>query len=719
MTARAVVRDVSESHGSTLYGRRSSRSRRAIGQGPRVHSTPCEESSVPPATCRSGGSSAREIAKTFGSGGGKGTRSVASYDEDTTTMGVEAARLARRSAPDGTELDALWFSTANPAYLDKNNASAIHAALRLDAAVARGRLRRRAAVGRRRAARRARRQRQRRSWSPSDIRAGLPDQRRRVAGRRRRGRARRRLRRRRPGHRRVPRRRRARPRSSSTAGARPGSRSLTRVGRALRRGEVRAARRAGVERGAEGGRALRRPGRPARSSPACTPAPCAASRAGSASSKAAIADDLAATVGNTGTAHAALLLDERARVGRARPGDRARRARRRRRRAAVPHDRRARRATGRRARSRRRSRNGGALAYGKFLSWRGSVTLEPPRRPEPDRISASVSGRTEDWKYGVRRLARPRAAASCTCRPRACRASATRSTTWMPAPMADVEGTIALFTDRPHRVLAEPADHVRGRRLRRRRPPPGRAHRRRRRRAEDRRPGRDDVPQAVHRRRHPQLLLEGPARSGRLRGARHGFARHQGPGRDRRHGLHAVRRALGQGHRRPADRRGRGDVRVGGHRQGRRRRVLARHRDVGHERHGARPAAAAARQAGDARRELLRDRVRGVAQRGVRGGERRVRHRDGDRRREGEGQRLPGPRRRGQDADRRHRPHAHRGGDVRDVRARLRQEVRRRRRADARGARPHRVEEPLQRRPQPACAVPARKSRWRRSAARR
>ena len=30
--------------------------------------------------------------------------------------------------------------------------------------------------------------------------------------------------------------------------------------------------------------------------------------------------------------------------------------------------------------------------------------------------------------------------------------------------------------------------------------------------AEDRRPGRDDVPQAVHLRRDPQLLLEGPAR---------------------------------------------------------------------------------------------------------------------------------------------------------------------------------------------------------------
>src|SRR5262245_24831441 len=76
-----------------------------------------------------------EIAKTFGSGGGRGSRSVASYDEDTTTMGVEAARLALRSAPADVTPDALWFSTAEPAYLDKNNASTLHAALRLDSDV--------------------------------------------------------------------------------------------------------------------------------------------------------------------------------------------------------------------------------------------------------------------------------------------------------------------------------------------------------------------------------------------------------------------------------------------------------------------------------------------------------------------------------------------------------------------------------------------------------
>ena len=68
-------------------------------------------------------------------GGGKGTRAVASHDEDTTTMGVEAARLALRSAPGGAP-SALWFATATPAYLDKTNATTVHAALRQPAEVA-------------------------------------------------------------------------------------------------------------------------------------------------------------------------------------------------------------------------------------------------------------------------------------------------------------------------------------------------------------------------------------------------------------------------------------------------------------------------------------------------------------------------------------------------------------------------------------------------------
>ncbi len=71
-----------------------------------------------------------QIATTFGSGGGRGTRAVASFDEDTTTMAVEACR-AGDVRGDEPALMALWFTTTDPAYVDKTNATAIHAALGL------------------------------------------------------------------------------------------------------------------------------------------------------------------------------------------------------------------------------------------------------------------------------------------------------------------------------------------------------------------------------------------------------------------------------------------------------------------------------------------------------------------------------------------------------------------------------------------------------------
>ncbi len=76
-----------------------------------------------------------DVVAFMGSGGGKGARAVASHDEDTTTLGVEAARLALRSAP-GHVPDSLWFATSQPAYLDKTNATAVSAALRLPGGVA-------------------------------------------------------------------------------------------------------------------------------------------------------------------------------------------------------------------------------------------------------------------------------------------------------------------------------------------------------------------------------------------------------------------------------------------------------------------------------------------------------------------------------------------------------------------------------------------------------
>ncbi|MBI2155406.1 MAG: hydroxymethylglutaryl-CoA synthase family protein, partial [Candidatus Rokubacteria bacterium] len=73
----------------------------------------------------------KAIGEALGAPAGAGTRTVASYDEDTTSMGVEAARLALRATL--LRPEALYFATAAPAYLDKTNATAIHAALDLDA----------------------------------------------------------------------------------------------------------------------------------------------------------------------------------------------------------------------------------------------------------------------------------------------------------------------------------------------------------------------------------------------------------------------------------------------------------------------------------------------------------------------------------------------------------------------------------------------------------
>src|SRR5437868_4774309 len=74
------------------------------------------------------------IGAALGSGGGRAVRAVASYDEDTTSMGVEAARNALAARP-GLAPGALVFATTDPAYLDKTNATAIHAALGLPQSV--------------------------------------------------------------------------------------------------------------------------------------------------------------------------------------------------------------------------------------------------------------------------------------------------------------------------------------------------------------------------------------------------------------------------------------------------------------------------------------------------------------------------------------------------------------------------------------------------------
>ena len=75
------------------------------------------------------------IAAALGGASGKGTRSVASFDEDTTTMAVEAARQALAGL-DQPRPGTLLLATTAPAYGDKTNATAVHAALSLDASAA-------------------------------------------------------------------------------------------------------------------------------------------------------------------------------------------------------------------------------------------------------------------------------------------------------------------------------------------------------------------------------------------------------------------------------------------------------------------------------------------------------------------------------------------------------------------------------------------------------
>jgi 3-hydroxy-3-methylglutaryl CoA synthase/uncharacterized OB-fold protein len=74
------------------------------------------------------------IGEALGSGGGRGTRSVASYDEDATSMAVEAARTAMKAAGPLVP-ESIYFATSTPPYLDKTNANVIHAALDLPSSV--------------------------------------------------------------------------------------------------------------------------------------------------------------------------------------------------------------------------------------------------------------------------------------------------------------------------------------------------------------------------------------------------------------------------------------------------------------------------------------------------------------------------------------------------------------------------------------------------------
>jgi 3-hydroxy-3-methylglutaryl CoA synthase/uncharacterized OB-fold protein len=380
------------------------------------------------------------IAQTFGSGGGRGTRAVAGYDEDTTTLGVEAARFALRAAPESAPR-ALWFSTTAPAYLDKTNATAIHAALRLDgdvlAADFSGALR--SGVAALTAALHG--------SDPTlvvtaDLRDGLPTSADEAAG----GDAgaavlvgsdadgpllaaalgeghsteefidRWRL----PGDRR-----------SKVWEERFGETKYVPLGEQAWNTALKAA-----ELSVEQVDRLIVTGPHARAVRALT------ARLGVDPSR--VVDDLSATVGYTGAAHPGLLLA--ATLEAAAPGETVALLS-----LADGADALLLRTTDALA-SWAPARTvaaqvaaGAPVSYGKFLTWRGMVTIEPPRRPEPDRISAAVTGRTEGWKYGFVG-SRDRASDALHLPPTRVSRVGDAVDDMEPAPMADVAGTVAAFT---------------------------------------------------------------------------------------------------------------------------------------------------------------------------------------------------------------------------------------------------------------------------------
>ena len=378
----------------------------------------------------------KAIAAALGASAGAGTRAVASYDEDSTSLGVEAARSALRRV--SVMPEAVYFATADPAYLDKTNATAIHAALDLPASAAAydmlGSVR--SASGAIRAALDAR--------GPAlavlaDIRTGLPgggDEREggdaaaaflfgdgEVA---------------------------AEPLGHASQSAEFLDRWRAPGETASRQWEERFGEHVYVPLGeAALAEALKQAGVTAAAVDVLIVAgPHTRSNKRVAASagvkKEAIADDLAASVGNTGAAHAGLMLAGA--LDAARPDQVI---------AVVSladgADVTVWRTTG--AVSARRPitsvtaqiASAGPVSYATFLTWRGFLRREPPRRPDPQPPEAPASARAEGWKYaftgsrcqacGARHVPPQRVCVKCHAVDR-----------MRPERLSDVPATIATFT---------------------------------------------------------------------------------------------------------------------------------------------------------------------------------------------------------------------------------------------------------------------------------
>ncbi len=379
-----------------------------------------------------------QIAPFVGQGGGKGTRTVASFDEDPTTMGVEAARLALR----GRDLvpAQLLFATTFPAYADRTNATAIHAALRLpDSAAAfdLGASVRSAAgallLGLTGAA------------DPTlvvaaDVRTGLPGSGEEAAG----GDA---------GAAFLV--------GSDTAGPvvaeLVGSASVTDefVERWRAPGEHRTkiwddkfSEIRYVPLGVQAwNAALAGAGLTANDVVAAAvvaPSQRVARSVGGKLDGVHVIDDLSQVVGNAAAAQPGLLLASLLEQAEPRQvlalvvlADGA--------------DVLLFRTTGALA-SYRATRSvaaqvgaGAPVAYGKFLAWRGMLPVEPPRRPEPQRVSATAAARSEDWKFGFVG-SKERDTGVVHMPPARVSRDGAHTDEMDPAPLADAQGTIVTYT---------------------------------------------------------------------------------------------------------------------------------------------------------------------------------------------------------------------------------------------------------------------------------
>ncbi len=380
-----------------------------------------------------------QISAFIGQGGGRGTRAVASFDEDTTSMGVEAARLALRGAEvsGASAPEVVLFGTALPAYADKTNATAIHAALRLLAEVPAFDMG--ASVGSTAGALRlALSTVGNRLVVTSDMRTGLAGS--------------------------------ADEANGGDAAAAfvigegdgvvaeyIGGATITEefIDRWRSPGDIRskvwddkfseltyvAAGRQAYKNALEAaGLSADQVDLVAVAAPTARIGSALASKVGAAK----VVDDLTATIGCTGAAQPGLVLCNA--LENAEPGQTI---------ALVAL------ADGANVMILRTTpaiakytparsiasqlESGAPLAYGRFLSWRGMINVEPPRRPEPARPSGTAAARTTDWKFGFVG-SRDSQTGDVFLPPMRVSSDGQRTDQMEDAPMADVQGTIATFT---------------------------------------------------------------------------------------------------------------------------------------------------------------------------------------------------------------------------------------------------------------------------------